>query len=293
MLHQLDRSSIKLHDGEQMLYGFLSKLIFRASVASIFNESRCEEEGLYEAFHTWDSHMAMAAGGMSLNYFPKAAKARDLLTNMCAQHSDDLSEFMLARWKYFSELEKEGKMLKGEQEKEHLAIFWASLANTMPATFWILYYLMHHEQALKDVLTEVHKVFPSPDHEISQEDMNQMTFTDAVITEALRLSTGSLIMRIVRNPVTLTLANGKAYRFRKGDRVGLCPPVFHYDEDFFPKAKEFNPYRWMTGDTPEERVSASLGKMPLKKDGKEISRLVVLLYSYVVMAVFSWLFVFH
>jgi hypothetical protein len=32
----------------------------------------------------------------------------------------------------------------------------------------------------------------------------------------------------------------------------------------------FNPDRWMQGDSLEEQSSAVLGKVPLKKDGKEI-----------------------
>ncbi len=43
---------------------------------------------------------------------------------------------------------------------------------------------------------------------------------DSAISEALRLSSGSLIMRKVTEACSLTLSSGKEYTFRKGDNVG-------------------------------------------------------------------------
>ena len=53
---------------------------------------------------------------------------------------------------------------------------------------------------------------------------------DASITEALRLASGSMIMRIVtQDNMKLTLpSTSETFHFRKGDRVGICPPMTHY-----------------------------------------------------------------
>ena len=40
----------------------------------------------------------------------------------------------------------------------HFAILWASVGNTVPATFWAMYYLVSHPEALKVVRQEIHEV---------------------------------------------------------------------------------------------------------------------------------------
>lgn len=69
------------------------------------------------------------------------------------------------------------------------------------------------------------------------------------------------------NPIT-----GKSYTFRKGDRVGLCPPLWHRDPEIYPEPLAFRPERWeaQPGSSPEEVTSASLGKIPQFKGGKQI-----------------------
>lgn len=51
---------------------------------------------------------------------------------------------------------------------------------------------------------------------------------------------GSLIMReVITNDCALTLASGNTYKFRKGDKIGIFPPLSHYDEDYYPNATKF------------------------------------------------------
>lgn len=66
-----------------------------------------------------------------------------------------------------------------------------------------------------------------------------MKILDSCISEALRLSTGSLIMREAVEPCELTLADGTTYNIRKGDNVGIFPPIIHRDERFFPNSEAF------------------------------------------------------
>ena len=68
------------------------------------------------------------------------------------------------------------------------------------------------------------------------------------------------------------LTAGKTYKFRKGDRVGLCPPLWHRDPEIYSEPAAFRPERWQAkpGSTPEEITAASLGKVPQFKGGKQI-----------------------
>lgn len=72
-----------------------------------------------------------------------------------------------------------------------------------------------------------------------------MDVLDSCISEALRLSTGSLIMREAVEPCTLTLADGTTYNIRKGDNVGIFPPIIHRDERFFPNSEVFQYDRFL------------------------------------------------
>lgn len=40
----------------------------------------------------------------------------------------------------------------------HFAILWASVGNTIPGTFWALYHLVTHPEALTAIRAEVHRV---------------------------------------------------------------------------------------------------------------------------------------
>jgi cytochrome P450 len=51
---------------------------------------------------------------------------------------------------------------------------------------------------------------------------------DACITEALRLASGSMMMRQVIKTTKITLDSGKSYTIGRGDRVGIFPPMTHH-----------------------------------------------------------------
>lgn len=54
----------------------------------------------------------------------------------------------------------------------HFAFLWASVGNTIPATFWALYYLVRHPEALAAVRDEIDHLLQStgqkkgPDYDI-------------------------------------------------------------------------------------------------------------------------------
>lgn len=58
----------------------------------------------------------------------------------------------------------------------HFAILWASVGNTMPASFWALYYLISQKEALQAVRNELHQVLQLSDGQDPRE-------ADVVITK--------------------------------------------------------------------------------------------------------------
>lgn len=273
-------------EGVLPLYDTIGRFIFNASLAAMFNESITNFDELFEGFRDFDSCMAFAAAGIHTNNFPKAAKGRDLLGQLAATNTENISTFMQRRHDYLINIENQGKMFPGDTARLQVALLWASVGNTMPGTFWVLYNLITHPEALAKAHKEIKSFYPqlytsgefekvAPPY-FKQDILNQMLYLDSCITETLRLSSGSLIMRICSEPCTLTLANGKAYKFRKGDRVGLCPPLFHLDNEIFPNAKSFSPDRWYEHAianpalTPEEKTLIVCGKIPMRKDGVDL-----------------------
>lgn len=80
---------------------------------------------------------------------------------------------------------------------------------------------------------------------VTLEDLQKMVILESCISESLRLSTGSLIMREAVEPCTLTLADGSTYKIRKGDNVGIFPPIIHRDERFFENSETFQYDRFL------------------------------------------------
>jgi hypothetical protein len=106
--------------------------------------------------------LPLAAAGLSLNSFlPVAANARDYLVKKCdTTLSSGLCEMMQIRKDYFIQQEKKYAFFRGEKGKNQVPILWASVGNGIPATFWLLYYLLTHPKILEDVRNEIDMVLP-------------------------------------------------------------------------------------------------------------------------------------
>mmetsp|Transcript_112566 Transcript_112566/g.220657 ORF Transcript_112566/g.220657 Transcript_112566/m.220657 type:complete len:513 (-) Transcript_112566:24-1562(-) len=255
------------------LYAYVSKLVFQASVASLFTPEAAEDPVLFDAFRAFDEHLPLAAGGYKVDYASGPREARDKLLHAVRKYqSDNNCEFIKKRFTYFDSFGN-----KENTDSFQLAMLWASVGNTMPSVFWLMYYLMTSPDAMQKVLSEISAVCPasvSGDASFSQDQLNKLLYMDACITETLRLSSGSMIMRHVGQACEVTLASGKTYKFRAGDRVGLCPPLWHMDKTIYSNPTHFDPSRWLlpgwedcNRQYSEDTVMAAQGKTKLFKDG--------------------------
>jgi cytochrome P450 len=204
----------------------------------------------------------------------KPREARDLLLKAVRKYkAANNSEFANRRWAYFDNLVSESNT-----NSFQLAMLWASVGNTMPSMFWLLYYLLCDAECMAKVMQEIRSVIasnsgscePGARTRFTQEMLNQMTYIDCCLTETLRLSSGSIIMRHVVETSEITLSSGKSYTLRKGDRIGLCPPLWHNDPELYPNPSKFDPERWvLAGDqyTSDEIAFASVGRLPAQQKG--------------------------
>ena len=81
-------------------------------------------------------------------------KAREILLEAVQKYrGDDNCDFIKKRFEYFDEFDK-GSMTAPFQ----LAMLWASVGNTMPATFWLMFFLLSNPKSLQKLMVEIKQV---------------------------------------------------------------------------------------------------------------------------------------
>ena len=147
-----------------------------------------------------------------------------------------------------------------------LAFLWATMANTLPSTFWapLLYPLRpcSADRCTKEAEEIMGPWLRSQAQGDSQETdpdqvakiINAMPCLESAVSEALRLCIGSLTLRCAMSSFDLNLSDGEKVRVREGDRVVLAPTLTHYDEEVYPQPFEFKWDRFMvSGGNHENR----------------------------------------
>lgn len=148
---------------------------------------------------------------------------------------------------------------EGERGRARIPILWAIHANTIPATFWSLYYLLRDPEGLAAVRAELDTLSPQARDTLDVDTLGELRMLDSAIREALRLSSGSLTVREVLEPFTLETHAG-AHRLRRGDRVCLAPFITHRDPDIFESPLE---YRF-------DRFYSTSGRKQFYKHGQRV-----------------------
>ncbi|XP_032152098.1 cytochrome P450 7B1 isoform X2 [Sapajus apella] len=128
----------------------------------------------------------------------------------------------------------------------HLGFLWASVANTIPAMFWAMYYLLRHPEAMAAVRDEIDRLLQSTGQKkgsgfpiyLTREQLDSLICLESTIFEALRLSSYSTTIRFVEEDLTLSAETGD-FCVRKGDLLAVFPPIFHGDPEIFEAPEEF------------------------------------------------------
>jgi len=134
-----------------------------------------------------------------------------------------------------------------------MAILWASVANTIPAAFWPLAYLLKDRKALDAVKKQVDEILSFTPLEHAEDctaawsvaDLGRLTLLDSAVMEALRLTTGSMVLRQAMNATKLTLNDGRQVKIEKGEHVVLYPMVGHLDSKLWVDPLTFKPERFL------------------------------------------------
>uniref|UniRef100_A0A8D0DTU4 Uncharacterized protein n=1 Tax=Salvator merianae TaxID=96440 RepID=A0A8D0DTU4_SALMN len=254
------------------LLRFSYKTIFQASFLALFgtepekssegNENatnhlmQCEE--FYEAFQKFDHFFPEMALGM-LGPVDKAKTQKlkeyfwDQLLVEKVFSKDNISNWLVELVQQMADVGMTEKM----QTQFLLLLLWASQANTGPAAFWILAYLLKHPEALKAVKEEVEKALRETGQEAKSEgpsidvslDTIKTPLLDSAVEETLRLAAGSFVFRSVMQDMDLKMADGKEYTLRKGDHLLIFPFVaLHTNPEIYPDPFIFKYDRFVNPD---------------------------------------------
>jgi len=138
-----------------------------------------------------------------------------------------------------------------------LQILWASLVNTVQATFWTIYHIFQDEHALKALREEIISVFgvpekidssPSEFPDITNENLAKMVVLESALAETLRVVSRSHVLREALVPAEITLGNDKVFKIRKGDIVAMYTCALHEDPEVFDSPDKYQWNRFLNKD---------------------------------------------
>ncbi|KAL6078143.1 sterol 12-alpha-hydroxylase [Balamuthia mandrillaris] len=256
------------------LFEFVTRVMNEAGIKTVFGEE-CWSESMLQQHLTFDGGFPLLVAGMPKWMAKKPIAAREALWNLFLEafspstkgKHDDASRLIREREEMFGRESPDQALLLS---KLHTSILWAAQANTVPATFWTIAYLLNDpsakqsiQQELDDVLSTVHPSSSLKELNITnaatedlffkeRAEMNQLQRLESAISEALRLTSGGLTGRKVLVNQELTLrTTGRSYKLRAGDHLSLYPYLSHRDPEIYTEAERFVFDRFLSPSTAE------------------------------------------
>jgi len=270
-------SAPKLLDGWARVpfYNTVALALFKATSTAIFGANFATKEN-FDAFMAFDKDFPLMVAGVPMS---GGLKARNkLMAQFDGQdYEAGSSPYIQQRAKAFRQIEQEQGMSNVEHSGSQVALIWATVANTMPAAFWTLFYLVRDPIAAAAVTAELKRAANTKKERTTEiattstasaacfsfgpEELDGLAVLDSCITEALRLTSGSIVMREAvpsgtdgsadKAFVELELPSNKdpsspsSVFLRRGDRVAIFPPLSHLDPTTFEDPGAFKHDRFL------------------------------------------------
>ncbi|XP_020857777.1 cytochrome P450 7B1 [Phascolarctos cinereus] len=251
--HIMKEQLLQAKNGEKnQLYKFCTSIIFEATYLTLYGKDPGTNSGeviheLMEDFVKFDDKFLSFLSPLPTWSLRAAKDIREkLIQNFSSERiskMQGISEVVRARQIL---LEQFTELQDYERGAHHFIFLWASVANTIPATFWTMYYLLQHPEAVAVLRDEVDHLLQStgqkkePDFNIlfTREQLDSLVYLESSINETLRMASVSSNVRFNEEDITLNLGNGEV-NLRKGDLTIIYPPFLHYDPEIFEQPEEF------------------------------------------------------
>uniref|UniRef100_A0A8C6QUY9 25/26-hydroxycholesterol 7alpha-hydroxylase n=1 Tax=Nannospalax galili TaxID=1026970 RepID=A0A8C6QUY9_NANGA len=236
----------------ERMFPFISSLVFETTFTTIYGKILAGDRekiigDLRDDFFKFDDKFPYLVSDIPIQFLGNVKSIRKKLIKCLTSEKlttlQGSSEIVHRRQDI---LEKYYRVEDFEIGAHHLGLLWASVANTIPAMFWTMYYLLQYPEVMKVLRDEVEGLLQSTGQKIGpglslcfdREQLDSLVCLESTILEALRLSSFSSVFRFVEEDMSLDLEIDK-YCLRKGDFVAIFPPVVHCDPEVFEAPEEF------------------------------------------------------
>ncbi len=132
-----------------------------------------------------------------------------------------------------------GHMTDRQVRDEAVTLFLAGHETTANALSWTFYLLAKHPEVEAKLLEELERVLNGRAPTLS--DLGQLTYTDWVIKEAMRLYPPAWVLN-ARTPIEDVEIDG--YTLKQGSSIFISPYVMQHDPKYFANPEQFTPERW-------------------------------------------------
>ncbi|XP_034038885.1 cytochrome P450 7B1 [Thalassophryne amazonica] len=260
--HLTEGPTAELEEGgwrTSSIYQFCNSVMFEATFLTLYGKpaSGGRHSGtaeLIQDFVEFDSKFSLLIAQIPIWLLGQTKAIRQRLINYFLPHRmsrwTNTSQFIRWRAEVFEQYEA---LTEVDKAAHHFAILWASVGNTIPAAFWVVYYLVSHPEALDVVHQEIRDVLKlssidfSSDRDIrlGREQLDQLQYLESAINESLRLSSGSMNIRVAQEDFRLRLDSSRSVDVRKGDIIALYPQTVHMDPEIYEDPQMFRFDRFM------------------------------------------------
>jgi len=214
-----------------------------------FSDDFFEPSTLLTNFQAFDAIFPMLYGGLPHFLLRSGIQARDRICTALRSLRENSCTFLRVREEALCKNPPNPRETDKEDfGRTQIGMLWALQGNTIPASFWVLFFLLKHPDQFRRAQEELDRVIKESKENgesvdgrinLSRESLKQLGLLDAAISESLRLSTGSMMMRRATRDMTLDLPTG-ALHVRAGDSLAIYPHLTHHDPTIFPRPNEFD-----------------------------------------------------
>ncbi|XP_064298706.1 cytochrome P450 7B1 isoform X2 [Phalacrocorax carbo] len=237
----------------EKMYKFCCSVMFEASFVTLYGRVPAADghkviSEIRDKFIKFDASFPYLAANIPIELLGATKKVRkELIHHFLLQNMTKWlggSKVVQARQDIFEKYE-----LLGDYDKaaHHFAFLWASVGNTIPATFWAMYYLLRHPEAFAAVRDEIdhllqstgQKIGPTYNIHLTREQLDNLVYLESALNESLRMCSSSMNIRISQEDFVLKLEGNQEVSLRKGDWIALYPQILHMDPEVYEDPKEY------------------------------------------------------
>ncbi|TMS09462.1 25-hydroxycholesterol 7-alpha-hydroxylase [Larimichthys crocea] len=235
------------------MYEFCNSVMFEATFLTIYGKPasasrHSEMGGLRADFLRFDNMFPLLIAQVPIRLLRQTKASRDKMINYFLPHRmscwSNTSQFIRRRLEL---LDQYDSLRDVDKAAHHFAILWASVANTVPVSFWAMYYLVSNPEALEAIRQEILDVLKlsgvdfssTKDVTLDKDQLDKLIYLESAINESLRLSSASINIRVAQEDFSLRLDSERSVAVRKGDIIALYPQSLHMDPEIYEEPQTF------------------------------------------------------